>query len=71
MAQYLWQTSLTSAAWKDLMARDASPIFGEGHRVAEEFGGSVRHSWVASAKTTSSSWSRCRAMRAWPPTCWR
>ncbi len=47
MAQFLWQTSLTSAAWKDLMSRNASPLFGEGHRVAEEFGGSVSDSWVA------------------------
>lgn len=47
MAQFLWQTSLTSAAWKDLMSQNASPLFGEGHRVADEFGGSVVQSWVA------------------------
>ena len=47
MAQFLWQTSLTSAAWKALMSQAAAPLFGEGHRVAEEFGGSVKHSWVA------------------------
>ncbi len=47
MAQFLWQTSLTSQAWKGLMASSASPLFGEGQRVAEEFGGSVIHSWVA------------------------
>ena len=47
MAQFLWQTSLTAQAWKGLMAKNASPLFGEGHRVAEEFGGSVLNSWVA------------------------
>lgn len=47
MAQFLWQTSLTSAAWKALMSQSAAPLFGEGHRVAEEFGGAVKHSWVA------------------------
>ena len=47
MAQYLWQSSLTSAAWKGIMSGDQSAISGELGSTAENFGGSVLHSWVA------------------------
>ncbi len=47
MAQYLWSTSLTAQAWKDLMTQDASALAGHGQTVAAEFGGSVLNSWVA------------------------
>ncbi len=47
MAQYLWQTSLTSQTWEGIMSKDKSVIYGELHAVAESFGGKVTHSWVA------------------------
>lgn len=51
MAQFLWQTSLTSQAWKDLMSQGASRLYAKSQEVAEEFGGRVLHSWVAFGET--------------------
>lgn len=47
MAQYLWQTSLTSQTWEGIMSKDLSVIYGELGATAESFGGSVTQSWVA------------------------
>lgn len=47
MAQYLWQTSLTSAAWKDQVSGNVAALFTAGDADAAHFGGNVLHSWVA------------------------
>ena len=47
MAQYLWQTSLTSAAWKDQASGKVAALLGAGDANAAHFGGDVLHSWVA------------------------
>ena len=47
MAQFLWQTSLTSSAWKDQVAGDIAALFDAGDAGARHFGGSVLHTWVA------------------------
>lgn len=47
MAQYLWQTSLTSSAWKDQVSGAIAALFAAGDASAAHFGGKVLHSWVA------------------------
>lgn len=47
MAQYLWQTSLTSSAWKGQVSGDLAALFAPGDANAAHFGGRVLHSWVA------------------------
>lgn len=47
MAQYLWQTSLTSSAWKDQVTGNTAALFDTGDSNAGHFGGQVLHSWVA------------------------
>lgn len=47
MAQYLWQSSLTSSAWKNQVAGDIAALFDAGDADAQHFGGKVLHSWVA------------------------
>ena len=47
MAQYLWQSSLTSSAWKNQVAGDIAALFDAGDADARHFGGTVLHSWVA------------------------
>ncbi|MYD11306.1 MAG: GYD domain-containing protein [Chloroflexi bacterium] len=47
MAQYLWQSSLTSSAWKNQVAGDITALFDAGDDDAKHFGGKVLHSWVA------------------------
>lgn len=51
MAQYLWQTSLTSSAWKDHIESEEEEygfdLFDYGPSLAENFGGKVLHAWVA------------------------
>ncbi len=47
MAQYLWQTSLTSVAWKDQVSGKVAALLDAGDANAAHFGGNVLHSWVA------------------------
>lgn len=47
MAQYLWQTSLTSSAWKDQVSGNIAALFDTGDSNAGYFGGKVSHAWVA------------------------
>lgn len=47
MAQYLWQTSLTSSAWKGQVAGNTAALFDTGDADAAAFGGTVLHAWVA------------------------
>ncbi len=47
MAQYLWQSSLTSSAWKDQIVGDVAALFDASDADAGHFGGKVLHSWVA------------------------
>jgi len=47
MAQYLWQTSLTSSAWKDQVSGNIAALFDVGDAGAAHFGGKVLHAWVA------------------------
>ena len=47
MAQYLWQTSLTSSAWKDQVSGNIAALFDAGNADAAHFGGAVLHAWVA------------------------
>ena len=47
MAQYLWQTSLTSSAWKDQVSGNIAALFDAGNADAAHFGGVVLHAWVA------------------------
>ncbi len=47
MAQYLWQASLTSSAWKDQVTGAIDAIFNTRDAEAARFGGVVLHSWVA------------------------
>ena len=47
MAQYLWQTSLTSSAWKDQVSGNIAALFDQGDSNAGHFGGKVLHAWVA------------------------
>ncbi len=47
MAQYLWQTSLTSSAWKDQVSGNIAALFDTGDANAGHFGGKVLHAWVA------------------------
>ena len=47
MAQYLWQTSLTSSAWKDQVAGNIAALFDTGDSNAAHFGGKILHAWVA------------------------
>ena len=47
MAQYLWQTSLTSSAWKDQVSGKIAALVDAGSAGAAHFGGQVLHAWVA------------------------
>ena len=47
MAQYLWQASITSSAWKSQIMGNADAAFSAEAANAEQFGGTVLHSWVA------------------------
>lgn len=47
MAQYLWQTSLTSSAWEGQVSGDTAALLKVGDADAAHFGGSVLHAWVA------------------------
>ena len=47
MAQYLWQTSLTSSAWKDQVSGNIAALFDTGDSNAGHFGGKILHAWVA------------------------
>lgn len=47
MAQYLWQTSLTSSAWKDQVSGNIAALFDSGDSNAAHFGGKILHAWVA------------------------
>lgn len=47
MAQFLWQTSLTSSAWKDQVSGDIAALFDASDADAAHFGGAVLHAWVA------------------------
>lgn len=47
MAQFLWQTSLTSSAWKDQVSGNIAALFDAGNADAAHFGGVVLHAWVA------------------------
>jgi len=47
MAQYLWQTSLTSSAWREQVSGDIAALFSAGDASAAHFGGKILHAWVA------------------------
>lgn len=47
MAQYLWQTSLTSSAWKEQVTGNSAALFDSGDSKAGHFGGKALHAWVA------------------------
>jgi len=47
MAQFLWQTSLKSTAWKNQVTGDIAALIDAGHADAAHFGGAVLHAWVA------------------------
>lgn len=47
MAQYLWQTSLTSSAWKEQVSGNIAALFDAGDADSAAFGGKVLHAWVA------------------------
>ena len=72
MAQYLWQTSLTSSAWKDQVSGNLAALFDTGDSNAGAF-------WRQSttclgpplANTISSRWWKCLTTRAWRHTSWR